>query len=367
MKTLCCLLLSGCLAVARAGELSVRTLEAAADYAMHGGSAFLVEQRGRIVVERYANDSGPGEAHRVFSLSKNLWALAAAAAERDGLLEWDEPASKTLAEWQDDARRSITIRDLLNMTAGLKTGGQEIYFGGDRDFSRAALGLPLLFRPGSVFDYGPAGIENFGELLERKMRARHSSAVGFLRTKVLQPGGISVASFKADAAGGLMFSSGTRMTAPNVLRLGKTVMRLAKTGKSPELFRGSRANPGYGLTFWLNRGSREIPVEEALEKWKPGDRRWRSATLARAAPSDTIAMVGSRNQRVYVVPSMDLIIVRLGDSKSFSDARFWEILLNPKLEDGFLRGRSTRRPWRGSAWPGRRAIPGDSISGRSRA
>ena len=298
----------------------------AGDYAMNGGYTFLVQQRGQLLVERYANGSGPGESHRIYSLSKNMWALAAAAAEREHILRWDERASDTLNEWRDDGRSDITIRQILSMTSGLKTGGQAIYFGGDRDFSAAALGLPGLFRPGTVFDYGPGAIEAFGELLERKMRKRGSSALAFLGTKVLRPGGIEVASFKMDAGGGLMFSSGTRMTPRNVLRLGELVLRMMKKDVAPELFRGTRPNPGYGLTFWLNRGSQEIPVEEALEFWKPGDRRWRHATLARSAPRDMITMVGSRNQRVYVVPSLELIIVRMGDSKGFNDAQFWKLL-----------------------------------------
>jgi uncharacterized protein (DUF934 family) len=49
---------------------------------------------------------------------------------------------------------------------------------------------------------------------------------------------------------------------------------------------------------------------------------WRDGCLSRTAPSDLVAMIGTRGQRVYVVPSRDLVVIRLGDGRGFSDAEF---------------------------------------------
>jgi hypothetical protein len=62
----------------------------------------------------------------------------------------------------------------------------------------------------------------------------------------------------------------------------------------------------------------EIDVEEAISRRASWDR----LCLSRSAPSDMIAMVGSRGQRVYVSSSKRLIIVRLGSEPGFRDPDF---------------------------------------------
>ena len=54
---------------------------------------------------------------------------------------------------------------------------------------------------------------------------------------------------------------------------------------------------------------------------------WHDACLCRAAPSDLVACIGSGYQRLYVIPSLDLIVVRQGEGGRFSDARFLRLLL----------------------------------------
>ena len=56
------------------------------------------------------------------------------------------------------------------------------------------------------------------------------------------------------------------------------------------------------------------------EKWPK--QQWRNACLCRNAPSDLVASIGSGAQRLYVVPSQDLVIVRQGKDSAFSDAEF---------------------------------------------
>ena len=73
-------------------------------------------------------------------------------------------------------------------------------------------------------------------------------------------------------------------------------------------------------------GAREFDIEDMLERdwWKQD---WHSTCLSRDAPTDMIASVGSGYQRLIVIPSMELIIVRLGQDAKFSDGDFLRILL----------------------------------------
>ena len=54
---------------------------------------------------------------------------------------------------------------------------------------------------------------------------------------------------------------------------------------------------------------------------------WAGACLCRAAPRDLVACIGSDYQRLYVIPSLELVVVRHGAGGPFSDARFLRLLL----------------------------------------
>ena len=103
-----------------------------------------------------------------------------------------------------------------------------------------------------------------------------------------------------------------------------------------QCLRGTKANPAFGMGFWNNRaagpGAREFDIEDMLERdwWK---QEWHSTCLSREAPTDMIASVGSGYQRLIVIPSMELIIVRLGQDAKFSDGDFLRILLGRRAAE----------------------------------
>ena len=96
-----------------------------------------------------------------------------------------------------------------------------------------------------------------------------------------------------------------------------------------EAFAGSRANPSYGLTFWLNReapSAREIDVENMLiPPWQREN--WGDICICRDAPADMVVGLGSGYQRLFVIPSMNALIVRQGTNAKFSDAKFLRLVL----------------------------------------
>ena len=89
------------------------------------------------------------------------------------------------------------------------------------------------------------------------------------------------------------------------------------------LFIGHYANPAYGLGFWLNRpppSPRLQPMTD-LQLAIDGDQ------LYPGGPKDLVAAIGSEKQRLYMVPSLDLVIVRFGNEAAFSDGDFLSRLL----------------------------------------
>jgi hypothetical protein len=76
----------------------------------------------------------------------------------------------------------------------------------------------------------------------------------------------------------------------------------------------------------LAPNAREVDVEKMLNlSWKRQD--WQATCLSREAPRDMIAAIGSGYQRMFIVPSMNVIVVRQGrDDGRFSDAHFLSLL-----------------------------------------
>ena len=89
-------------------------------------------------------------------------------------------------------------------------------------------------------------------------------------------------------------------------------------------------NPAYGYLWWLNGQEFRLAANPAAN---PQAGR-RSGALIPSAPPDLVAMQGARDRKLYNIPSLGLVITRLGDSGradgvSFNDA-FWQTLMKAK-------------------------------------
>jgi CubicO group peptidase (beta-lactamase class C family) len=318
--------------------LDSASIKAAADYsAARRGIALLVVENGKTIFESYSGRHSAQETHRIYSGTKGFWVLAALAAEEEGILKLDERVADTIEEWRsDDHKKHITIRQLLDFTSGLEPMS---LLHGDTvpDRNAVALRLPIVATPGERFIYGPASLQVFHELFRRKLAVSGETPVHYLERKVLRALGLGPQEYKKDRAGNPLLATGFRLTAEQWSRMG----RLISSGGAPvvaqrslsKALRGTTANPAFGMGFWNNRSAgpkaREFDVEDMLERdwWK---QEWRDTCLCREAPADTIASIGSGYQRLFVIPSMDLIIVRLGKNARFSDGEFLRILLGTR-------------------------------------
>ncbi len=314
------------------------------------GASVLVMRRGRIIFEAYHNGYTAGRAHRLASGTKSFWGVAAVAAVEDGLLQLDERVGATITEWQDDPRKSrITVRQLLNFTSGLDPA-QELLRGPGGDKYRLALGVETLSEPGRRFRYGPSHLCVFGELLKRKLAAagRDPDPLHYLQQRILDPLDIHVSYWLRDRAGNPTMPFGAFLTAREWARFGEFIRNGGRyQGKQivsaellAECFKGSQANGAYGLTFWLN----QKPGPAELRR-RAGNRPRRFRPLRRGpggrlkedpgrpfiwpdGPSDLVMAAGAGKQRLYIIPSMELVIVRQGESeRGFEDREFLEMLL----------------------------------------
>jgi CubicO group peptidase (beta-lactamase class C family) len=310
-------------------------VEAARYFQKTRGVSMLVMQHGRIVFEDYPTPEMEAGRWPIFSGTKNFWGVAALCAVRDGLIRLDERVADTITEWKSDPLKSqITIRELLNQTSGLDSASF-LHRQSIADRNASALRLPMFASPGTRFIYGPSHLQVFCELLRRKLGGR--STISYLKHSVTGPLGLTGLEFKKDRRGNPLPASGFELTAREWARLGELILgggnyhgRQVVPGLLlREAFLGSSVNPSYGLTFWLNRQAPrapEIDFEKELDlDWQRAH--WIDICICGSAPPDMIACIGSGYQRMFVIPSMDAIIVRLGQNTRFSDARFLRLLL----------------------------------------
>src|SRR5712692_2579829 len=299
------------------------------------GVSMLVMQNGRTIFEHYANGGSARDRWPIFSGTKSFWGIAALAAVRDGLFKLDDLVSDTITEWKSDARKSrITIRQLLNQTDGIE-GASRLQRASIRDRNAMAIRLPTVAEPGSAFIYGPSHLQIFSELLRQKLGGR--DVITYFEGRVSNRLGLGRLNYKKDARGNPLPATGFELTAREWARLGELVLghgsyhgrQIVPAALLRDAFTGSAVNPSYGLTFWLNRQAphaNEIDVEKELDlPWESAC--WGDICICKTAPADMIVSLGSAYQRLFIIPSVKLVIVRQGREGKFSDAHFLRLVL----------------------------------------
>ncbi len=318
-----------------AGEIGAPQMEAAAQYsAAHTGVAMLVMQGGRVIFEDYQAGESARGARKIYSGTKGFWILAALKAQEEGLLDLDERVSSTIPEWRgDEGKARVTIRQLLTFSSGLDPAFQ-LHGEGIADRDAIALRSPLVAAPGSAFIYGPAALQVFHEVFKRKLGDRETPTK-YLERKVLHPLGLGPQRYLADKQGNPLLATGFILTTRQWARMGQLILDHGKpvvsAGSLSACLHGSPANCAFGMGFWNNAKAdspsrHELDVEDMLEpKWYRQN--WSGACLCSDAPGDMVASIGSGYQRLFVIPSNDLVVVRQGKFGRMSDGQFLRLLL----------------------------------------
>ena len=267
-------------------------VEEAANRAGNAGSrALLVQYRGTLVVERYFLTD---DAHTLLPaalVARPIAAMAIGIARADGkIASLDDPVARYLPEWDDEARGRITLRQLLEETSGLETGGDTrglLYrspwrepaslpvFATSRgvrmllgnDFESSALGFRLEHEPGGFYNLSPANTQLAAVIIERVTGEPYEN---FVDVRLWRPVGAGVAELQLDRRAGMPAAHCCwRATARDMLRIlsllgtdgvhdGSAVL---PAGWAREMARASRVSAGTGMQ--LTRLS--IDGVEALE------------------------------------------------------------------------------------------------------
>jgi CubicO group peptidase (beta-lactamase class C family) len=299
---------------------SAAELQAAADYAgSHHSDALIVLYDGKIVLERYWNDTGRDDLIAAHSMTKLLPAMLIGHAVADGHIESvDVPAAEFLTEWDTPERRGITIRHLLNMTSGV----EETYDFTPRsarmqrtmglDIVKPNLDVGLSDPPGKVFAHFNPNSQLLGVIVERATGRRFTE---YLTEKIWQPLGNRDAFMSVDRPGGMVHTDCCMWTAlSDWLRIGE-MLRLGgifagsailPPGWVTAMTTPSAAYPNYGMQLWLGR------EYEENRRYDPHMATFANFHSEPYLAEDIFYLDGLGKQRVYILPSQRLVIVRVG-------------------------------------------------------
>lgn len=275
----------------------------------------LVVHRGRIVAERYADGFDRTTAHLSNSVAKSFTNALIGILVGQGKLNLDAPAP--IAEWHGDGdpRGAITLDHLMRMSSGLefeenytkiKSDTTFQFVGGDlAGFSAAK---PLEARPGSRWSYSTGTSNILGRIVRQAAGTTLPESFAFPRRALFDRLGMRHTVIEVDAAGDFVGGSFVFASVRDYARLGLLYLRDGVWNGERILPEGwvaytRRPTPhapedrGYGAQFWLNTGT-----NAAVQRWPD-------------LPADTYAMNGHQGQHVFIVPSRDAVIVRVGLSE----------------------------------------------------
>lgn len=286
------------------------------DDARRNTRAVIVARGGRIIAERYAEGFGPGTRFPGWSMTKSVGSALVGVLVGDGRLALD--ATDLFAAWHDaeDGRRAITLRHLLWMSDGLAhfedygpAGDATRLLFGAADIFRAAAATPVRHAPGTNWYYASAASNLIAQVVRDTVGGTLADYLEFPRRVLFGRIGMRSATMEPDPAGLLVASSFMYATARDWARFGQLYLNDGLWGDArilPEGWVRFSVTPAptaplgeYGAQWWLNAGA---PTDTAR---RPFPR----------LPRDFFRAAGFEGQLVGVVPSADLVIVRLGLSR----------------------------------------------------
>lgn len=280
-------------------------------------TALLIYHRGTVRVERYGQGADASTTNQTQSMHKSIVGIATMAAIEDGAIRsLDQPASDFIDDWIAQPFGTITVRHLLNMVSGLEmaqpgTGGLGMRLFVASDIDAVARSVPQARAPGEVFEYNNVNVQLLVTVLEAATGEAYEE---YLQRRVWSRFAERDAFLWMDRAGGTPHGFCCIIsTARDWMRLGR--MLLGENQGTPAqvlndanllaTMEASAVNPNYGALIW--RGTPYQPVR----KYRPTGEFGAKHSAPYAAP-DVIFLDGFGGQRLYVVPSRDLVIVRTG-------------------------------------------------------
>jgi len=260
---------------------------------------------GKLIMERYAgglNDQSPVKG---FSMSKSVVNALAGVLFDQGRLDIDEPL--VFEGWQGTDKELITFRHLAHMSSGIEYVERAIGSNNDQGLLLYGIEQPFAFMSGKALEVTPGKQYNYSSGdnllaargLQQEMGDIESTYLTYQQS-LFHSIDITTAVIEHSGDGYMLSPESLMLSVRDWARFGLLYKNRGQWAEeqvlSEEWMRYSltpaEVNPSYGAFLWLNTG------------------RWFFEDL----PEDTIAFVGALERYVIVIPSLDVVVVRVGFS-----------------------------------------------------
>lgn len=276
--------------------------------------AVVIARNGHIVAERYAPHYGINTPVMSFSVSKSFTNALLGILVRQSRLDMNRPAA--IKEWQqpNDPRAKIRADDLLRMAGGLdaKEGDSGLdpanqMFYNRNDMAGYSASRPLKNVPGTEWEYTSMNTLLLDRIIGDTIGGGPKGVRDFAERELFAPLGMKSVTMEFDGAGTFLGASHLYATPRDFARFGLLYLNdgIAPDGSRilPEGWvaysRKATLDSSYGAGFWTNDGSSQFAANR----------------IAQGFPKDGFFASGNEGQRIYIVPSAHLVMVRFGYSK----------------------------------------------------
>jgi CubicO group peptidase (beta-lactamase class C family) len=289
----------------------------------YGGNvfAFIIANKNDLIIERYSPHIQKDTRLISWSMAKSFTNALVGIMVKENKINICKPTD--LAQWQNDNRKNITINDLMHMQSGLQWNEEygnrsdvTLMLNCQKNFAEYAIDQPLKYQAGTHWYYS-SGTTNIVNFLLRKKFANNQEYFEYSNNQLFKKIGIQNAIFEVDATGTQVGSSYIYATARDYARFGLLYLQNGKfNGQQilPENWVSYTTTPAsdsknsYGAFFWLNKNH-----------YYP------------AAPEDMYSCNGHDGQRIFIIPSKEMVIVVLGYSPKAKNGIDFNLLLHDIL------------------------------------
>ena len=264
--------------------------------------AVLVLYKDQIIAEKYSEEFTKNSRILGWSMTKSIMSTVFGILEHQQKINIQDKAP--VESWQNDARKEITIHNLLQMNSGLEwdenydeiSDATKMLFL-ERDMTKVQEEKPLIGKPNETWNYS-SGTSNLLSGILRDQFNNHQSYLDFWYTNLIDKIGMNSMILESDLAGNYVASSYAWATTRDWGKFGLLYLHNG-AWNGEELFTKEwvdyvttptpTSNGSYGAQFWLNT---EKQLKDVSQNMYFAD--------------------GYQGQRVYILPDEDLVIVRFG-------------------------------------------------------
>ncbi|AQS49162.1 6-aminohexanoate hydrolase [Thioclava nitratireducens] len=275
-----------------------------------GMRAVVVIKDGQLVAERYGDGFDAKTPLLGWSMTKTVTAALVGTAIEAGKLRMDQ--SDLLPEWQGDDRAKITVAQLMSMSSGLHFNEdygdvsdvtRMLYL--EPDMAKFAASQPLDHPPGTHFSYSSGTAVLLSRIWQNAV-GDTSTALAWPRRKLFGPLGMNSATLETDASGTFVGSSYLYATARDWARFGQFLLQDGQW-EGRQLLSAA----------FVKRMHAPAPTDGVYAQgmiWLagPSDQQKAGDDARFGLPADTYWLEGHDGQTVTVIPSADMVVVRMG-------------------------------------------------------